>query len=95
MSVVEDEGFCLLLEYSEPRCSLPSRKYFYKTGIKFIINSTTVSNRYRHIHKAQASISVSGLKKLNRCIPSFQNLIFGRLSSHQDAKITFSHFTAR
>ena len=47
MSVDEDEGFCRLLEYLEPRYSLPSHKYFSETGIQFIINSTTVSDRYR------------------------------------------------
>ena len=47
MSVVEDEGFLRLLEYLEPRFSLPSRKYFSKTGIQFIIYSTMVSDLYR------------------------------------------------
>ena len=67
MSVVEEEGLRHLLEYLEPRYSLPSRKYFSETGIQFIVNSTTVWDR--QIHKAQASVSVSGLKKLDRCIP--------------------------
>ena len=47
-------GFPRLLEYLEPRYSLPSRKDFSKTCI----------------HKAKASVSVSGLKKSYRCIPS-------------------------
>ena len=54
--VVEEEGFCRRLEYLEPRYSLPSRKYFSKTGKQFIINSTTVLgiDRYtkpRHRHR--------------------------------------------
>ena len=47
MSVVEDDGFCRLLEYLEPSYCLPSRTYFFETGIQFIINSTMVSDRYR------------------------------------------------
>ena len=75
MSVVEDEGFCRLLECLELRYSLPSRKYFYDTGIQCIINSTMILDRYcigmgyRQIHKAQASLTVSGLKKSDQCIP--------------------------
>ena len=42
MPVVEDEGFHRLMEYSEPRYSLPSRKYFSETGIQLIINSAIV-----------------------------------------------------
>ncbi|KAI2645091.1 Zinc finger BED domain-containing protein 4 [Labeo rohita] len=33
MSVVEDQGFRCLLEYLEPRYSLPSRKYFSETAL--------------------------------------------------------------
>ena len=44
MSVFEYEGLRSLLEYLEPRYSLPSRKYFSETGIRFIINSTMVSD---------------------------------------------------
>ena len=39
MSVIEDEGFRRLLEYLEPRYSVPSCKYFSDTGIQFINNS--------------------------------------------------------
>ena len=68
VSVVEDEGFHRPLEYIQPRYSLPSRKYFSKTGIQFISNSTTVSDMYQ---VSKPSHQYRCLKKSDWCIPTF------------------------
>ena len=70
MSVVEDKGFRRLLEYFKPRHSLPSRKYFSKTGIQFIINSTTVSDLCLVSTDTQSPGIGVKLKKSDWCIPS-------------------------
>ena len=70
MSVVEDKGFRRLLEYFKPRHSLPSRKYFFKTGIQFIINSTTVSDLCLVSTDTQSPGIGVKLKKSDWCIPS-------------------------
>ena len=64
MSVVEDEGFHHLLEYSSITVySLLLIQQQYWIGIG-----------YRQIHKTQAS--VSGLKKLGQCIPNLYYIHF-------------------
>ena len=66
ISVVEDEGFRRLLEYSEPRCSLPSSIFPRPVYSLLLIQQWyRIGIGYRQIHKAQALLLVSGKSQIS------------------------------
>jgi len=72
-SVVEDQGFCQLIAHLEPRCVLPSRRYFADVSLPALYDAVA-----KHIHSEIIGIGHErpdnyrlslSVKKSLSCIP--------------------------